>query len=75
MIVYLRCSTNNKASTVLELFQQAVEKFGLPSRVRSDKDGENMDVAMYILSHPLRSPDKGSHIAGRSIKKYKCSTD
>ena len=67
MIVFLRCSTNNKASTVFELFQQAVQKFGLPSRVRSDKGRENMDVAMHMLSHPLRGPNRGSHIAGRSV--------
>lgn len=45
MIVFLRCSTNNRASTVFDAFQSAVEKFGLPSRVRSDKGKENTDVA------------------------------
>ena len=45
MVVYLACSTNNEASTVLRLFKSAVEEFGLPSRVRSDKGGENTDVA------------------------------
>ena len=34
LIVYLHCSTNNRASTVLELFEAGVAKYGLPSRVR-----------------------------------------
>ena len=67
MVVYLACSTNNQASSVFQHFISAVEKFGLPSRVRSDKGGENTDVAWYMLSHPLRGPDRGSHIAGKSV--------
>ena len=67
MIVFLACSTNNRASTVLQCFKSAVDKFGLPSRVRSDKGGENNEVAWYMLSHPLRGPDRGSHIAGKSV--------
>ena len=67
MIVFPKCSTNNLSSTVLDCFVQAVRRFGLPSRVQSDKGGENVDVAHYMLSHPLRGPDRGSHIAGRSV--------
>ena len=67
MIVYLKASTNNHASTVYQLFHTAVQTYGLPSRVRSDKGGENVDVAWFMLSHPLRGPDRGSHIAGRSV--------
>ena len=67
LIVFLKASNNNKAATVCQLFIESVSKFGLPSRVRSDKGGENVDVARYMLSHPLCGPDRGSHITGRSI--------
>lgn len=67
MIIYLKCSTDNLASMVLHYFVHAVGSFGLPSRVRSDKGGENVDVARYMLSHPLRGPDRGSHIADGSV--------
>ena len=65
--VFLRCSNNNKAVTVLSLFRQAVDDWGLPSRVRCDKGGENVDVVQYMLNHPQRGPGRGSAIAGRSI--------
>ena len=64
--VFLHCSTN-KTATVLELFLNAVENYGLPSRVRSDKGKENVDVAWYMLNHPLRGPGRGSMICGRSV--------
>ena len=67
MIVFLACSTDNKAGTVFNKFIHAVEEFGLPSRIRSDKGGENVDVAWYMLTHPDRGPDQGSHITGRSV--------
>ena len=34
-VVFLRCSTNNQASTVLVSFMEATEIHGLPYRVRS----------------------------------------
>ena len=65
--VFLHCSTNNKAATALELFLNAVENYGLPSRVRSDWGKKNVDVACYMLNHPRRGPGKGSMICGRNV--------
>ena len=48
-IVYLRCSTNNQASTVMASFADAVSKYGLPEQVRSDRGGENVAVWQYML--------------------------
>ena len=49
--VFCKCSTNNRAATVLQCFIEAVEKFGLPSRVRSDKGTENVGVCRFMLEH------------------------
>ncbi len=39
LVVYLKCSTNNMAGTVHDLFLGAVQQYGLPSRVRTDQGG------------------------------------
>lgn len=62
--VFLKASNNNRADTVLDVFVEAVSEYGLPSRVRSDKGGENVQVASYMLSHPRRGPGRGSMITG-----------
>ncbi|CAG2191379.1 uncharacterized protein LOC143054556 [Mytilus galloprovincialis] len=61
--VFLAVNTDNKAVTVFKAFEKAVETWGLPERVRSDKGGENVKVAEYMLMVRGNS----SFIAGRSV--------
>lgn len=64
-IIYLKCLQNNRADSVLRLFINGVENFGLPSRVRGDRGTENIEVARYMLHN--RGLNRGSFIVGRSV--------
>lgn len=65
LVVYLNAATNNNATTVLDAFLGAVSQYGLPSRVRSDKGGENIEVAQFMVQN--RGENRNSHITGRSV--------
>ena len=65
LITYLQCFDNNQASTVLQCFYDGTRKYGFPSRVRSDRGGENYLVS--VLMCMVRGANRGSHIAGRSV--------
>ena len=65
--VYLGASSNNRAETVLQPFLKAVQLYGLPSRVRCDRGGENVMVSQFMLTHPERGPGHGSCITGCSV--------
>lgn len=65
LLLYVSAKNNNKAETVLKLFEQAVDKWGLPSRVRSDHGMENYHVGSYMINH--RGSNRGSIITGSSV--------
>ena len=69
MITFLRCSTNNRADTVMSAFQRAVQQFGLPSRVRGDHGGENVEIARFRVQE--RGEGRGSFIAGPSTRNQR----
>lgn len=71
LIVYLCAPTNNHASTVMNSFLQAVHSYGIPSCVRSDKGGENVEVPHYMASY--RWVNHNSHITGRSTHNQRYS--
>ena len=52
-------------TSVLNLFKTAVHKYELPSRVRSDKGGENFEVARYMQENCGRN--RGSIVVGSSV--------
>jgi len=63
--VYLDAGDNNTASSNFESFMEGVRQFGVPLRTRSDKGGENVEIARYMLE--TRGTGRGSHICGRSV--------
>ena len=65
-IMYLHCSDNNRAETVFSVFAEGVRRYSLPDRVRGDRGGENIQVAAFMLEHPMRGADRGSFITGKT---------
>lgn len=64
----MRASNNNRAATVLQVFQEAIVVWGMPSRVRGDHGTENTLVAAYVIHY--RGPDRGSYMWGRSVDLF-----
>ena len=48
-------------------FREAFLRYDLPSKVQSDRGGENVRIANYMLSHPERGTGRGSFITGHSV--------
>ena len=65
--MYLKVSSNNRVTTVLSAFNSAVQEYGLPSRIRIDRGGENILVSQMLLEHPERGMGRSSVLVGRSV--------
>ena len=59
-ITFLKAASNNRATTLLPFFKDAVEEFQVPSRVRADGGGENVLIAKFMIE--VRGPHRGSFI-------------
>jgi hypothetical protein len=64
-IVSLLAQTNNRADTVLTGFLEAVENYGLPWRIRVDRGGENISIAVYMIM--MRGRNRGSCLWGSLV--------
>ena len=67
-VTFLKCSNNNRASTVLSAFTSAVELHGLPERIWTDLGGENVGIWQYMVEqhNTIRAV-----ITGSSTHKYR----
>ena len=57
LVVFLKAATNNRSETALSAFLQGVAAYGLPSRMRTDRGGENVLIGQYMIQH--RGTDRG----------------
>jgi hypothetical protein len=67
-VTAIQASNNNCAETVLNVFLDAVEAHGLPSRVRGDHGTENLHVAAYM--EETCGIERGSYIWGRCVNYF-----
>lgn len=69
LIVFLGASSNNRADTVLRLFHNAIARYNIPSRVRSDYGMENIDVGRFMIA--TRGLNRGSFLTGSSVRNQR----
>ncbi|XP_019862005.1 PREDICTED: uncharacterized protein LOC109590546 [Amphimedon queenslandica] len=50
-IVFLKCSDNNRASTVLDSFTKATQSYNVPSKIRTDCGGENSEIWRCMINY------------------------
>uniref|UniRef100_A0A9J7XB17 Integrase catalytic domain-containing protein n=2 Tax=Cyprinus carpio carpio TaxID=630221 RepID=A0A9J7XB17_CYPCA len=73
LVVFLVASNNNRSSTVLQHFSTAVTQYGVPSQVRCDYGGENVDVCLFMnVFHGMgtRSVLRGQSTDNQRIERF-----
>ena len=65
LVLYIKCSTYNRSSTVLTLLLDAVQQHGLPSRIGVDQGGENAFVVRHMLE--VHGEERQSVLIGSSV--------
>ncbi len=63
-VVFLKCSDNNRAATVLVAFNKGVELYDIPQKLRTDLGGENVAIWRLMVHH---HSSNSSVITGSSV--------
>ena len=64
VVLYLKCTSNNRATTAYKLFLVAAQNFSLPLRVQSDQGLENVLIARHMIES--RGIERHSTLTGSS---------
>uniref|UniRef100_A0A667Y9I1 Integrase catalytic domain-containing protein n=1 Tax=Myripristis murdjan TaxID=586833 RepID=A0A667Y9I1_9TELE len=71
MLAFLQCSNNNRAETVMDLFNAAINEFGRPLHIRSDHGGENARIWEDMRLHRgENSVLTGSSVHNQRIERF-----
>ncbi|CAI5672224.1 uncharacterized protein LOC112846667 [Oreochromis niloticus] len=71
MLMFLQCSSNNRAETVKALFTAAVGQFGRPLHIRTDHGGENAQIWEEMrASRGESSVLMGSSVHNQRIERF-----
>ena len=65
VVPYSKAAPDNRSNTAYNAFIEGTERYGLPSRVRSDHGGENVMIAEYMIRQ--RGTGRRTMITGRSV--------
>ena len=63
LVMLLRCNDSNTVAVKLHNFKNACQEYMVPSRLRTDKGGENVQVAVYMLR--MRGLGRRKSVMGR----------
>ena len=70
LITFLQCSTNNKAHTAVSLLEQTLETYGVLSKVRTVKEGENTLIWRKMVQLKLKGVEEHLPYISSGLNAY-----
>lgn len=67
LATFLEAGSDNKSISSLDSFMNGVRRYGVPSHTRTDKGGENVLIARFMLT----ARGLNAHFTGRSVHNHR----